>query len=212
MSPWNMMETWGVPSILLHSKTYEYASILASKGVKVVDIAFAGGLAREDHIFKALALGAPFTKLICMGRAAMIPGFVGSNIEGALNPDRKKAINGNWDELPPAVKELGVTAEEIFAGYYDVQKKVGEDEMKSIPYGAIAMWTLVDKLAAGLQQLMAGARRFSIPEISRNDIFSGNRETEIETKIPFITDVLDESAKNILNASSTISSKKAGAR
>jgi hypothetical protein len=212
MSPWNMMETWGVPSILLHSKTYEYASILASRGVKVVDIAFAGGLAREDHIFKALALGAPFTKLICMGRAAMIPGFVGSNIEGALNPDRKKAVNGNWDELPPAVKELGVTAEEIFAGYYDVQKKVGEDEMKNIPYGAIAMWTLVDKLAAGLQQLMAGARRFSMPEISRNDIFSGNRETEIETKIPFITDVLDESAKNILNASSTISSKKAGAR
>jgi len=212
MSPWNMMETWGVPSILLHSKTYEYASILASKGVKVVDIAFAGGLAREDHIFKALALGAPFTKLICMGRAAMVPGFVGSNIEGALNPDRKKAINGNWDDLPPAVKELGVTAEEIFAGYYDVQKKVGEDEMKSIPYGAIAMWTLVDKLAAGLQLLMAGARHFSIPEISRNDIFSGNRETEIETKIPFITDVLDESAKNILNASSTISSKKAGAR
>jgi len=31
MSPWNMMETWGVPSILLHSKAYEYASILAAK-------------------------------------------------------------------------------------------------------------------------------------------------------------------------------------
>ncbi|NLW34100.1 glutamate synthase-related protein [Syntrophorhabdus aromaticivorans] len=212
MSPWNMMETWGVPSILLHSKTYEYASILASKDVKVVDIAFAGGLAREDHIFKALSLGAPFTKLICMGRAAMIPGFVGSNIEGVLNPDRKKSVNGNWDELPPAVKELGATAEEIFAGYYDVQKKVGEKEMKNIPYGAIAMWTFTDKLCAGLQQLMAGARRFSLPEISRNDIFSGNRETEMETKIPFITDVLDESAKNILNTPFTIPSKKRGAR
>ncbi len=78
MSPWNMMESWGVPSILLHAKTYEYASMLAARGVKVVDIAFAGGLTREDHIFKALALGAPFTKLICMGRGAMIPGFVGS--------------------------------------------------------------------------------------------------------------------------------------
>jgi len=211
MSPWNMME-WGVPSILLHSKTYEYASMLAAKGVKVVDIAFAGGLAREDHIFKALALGAPFTKLICMGRAAMIPGFVGSNIEGVLHPDRKAKVNGNWDELPPAVKELGISADEIFAGYYDVQKKVGEDEMKNVPYGAIAMWTLVDKLAAGLQQLMAGARRFRVSEISRNDIFSANRETEMETKIPFITDVFDESAKRILNSESKIAVKKVGVR
>jgi len=71
--------------------------------------------------------------------------------------------------------------------------------MKNIPYGAIAMWTLADKLSAGLQQLMAGARRFDLSQISRSDIFSANRETERETKIPFITDVLDESAKKILN-------------
>jgi len=208
MSPWNMMETWGVPSVILHSKVYEYASILAARGERVVDIAFAGGLAREDHIFKALALGAPFTKLICMGRAAMIPGFLGSNIEGVLKPERKKDVNGNWDDLAPFVKELGSKAEEIFAGYYDVQKKVGEAEMKKIPFGAIAMWTLTDKLAAGLQQLMAGARKFSIPEISRNDLFSGNRETEKETKIPFIADVLDESAKRILNSDYKVQAKK----
>lgn len=82
MSPWNMIETWGVPSLLLHSKAYEYASILATQGKDVVDMSFTGGFAREDHIFKALALGAPFTKLVCMGRAPMIPGFLGSNIEG----------------------------------------------------------------------------------------------------------------------------------
>ncbi|HOP86788.1 MAG TPA: glutamate synthase-related protein [Syntrophorhabdaceae bacterium] len=212
MSPWNMMETWGVPSILLHSKTYEYASILAARGKKVVDIAFAGGLAREDHIFKALALGAPFTKLVCMGRAVMIPGFVGSNIEGVLRPERKKAVNGNWNELAPAVKELGTTPEEIFAGYFDVQKKVGEEEMKNIPFGAIAMWTLADKLAAGLQQLMAGARKFKLTEISRNDIFSANRETERETKVPFITDVLDDEARAILNTDYKVYRQKADVR
>jgi hypothetical protein len=157
-------------------------------------------LAREDHIFKALALGAPFTKLVCMGRAAMIPGFLGSNIEGALNPDRKKGVNGNWDELAPSVKELGTSADQIFAGYYDVQNRVGAGEMKNIPYGAIAMWTLADKLAGGLQQLMAGARRFSLEDISRDDLFSANRETERETKIPFITDVMDEKARTILNS------------
>ncbi|MCM8801293.1 MAG: FMN-binding glutamate synthase family protein [Candidatus Omnitrophica bacterium] len=200
MSPWNMMQTWGVPSILLHAKAYEYASILTKKGKKVVDMAFAGGFAREDHIFKALALGAPYTKLICMGRALMIPGFLGSNIEGVIHPERKEKVKGNWEKLPPSVTEFGSTPEEIFAGYYDVQKKVGKEEMKNIPYGAIAVWTLADKLSAGLQQLLAGARKFSVKAISRQDIFSCNRETEKETGIAFITDYQDDKAKKILKA------------
>jgi glutamate synthase domain-containing protein 2 len=200
MSPWNMMETWGVPSILLHAKAYEYAKILEKKGKRIVDMAFAGGLAREDHIFKALALGAPFTKLVCMGRALMIPGFLGSNIEGALNPALKAKLNGNWDKLPSSVLDFGSTPEEIFAGYYDLQKKVGKDEMKNIPLGAVAVWTLADKLAAGVQQLMAGARRFTLKSITRSDIFSANRETEKETKVKYITDAADDAAKKILKA------------
>jgi glutamate synthase domain-containing protein 2 len=199
MSPWNMMEHWGVPSIFLHAKAYEYAAILASKGHRVVDLAFAGGLAREDHIFKALALGSPYVKLVCMGRALMIPAFLGSNIEGALNPDARERVHGNWDTMPPNMVEFGTRPEEIFAGYYDVRAKVGADEMKNIPYGAIALWTLADKLAAGLQQLLAGVRKFSVSEISRQDIFSANRETERETGIPFMTDVQDEAARAILN-------------
>jgi glutamate synthase domain-containing protein 2 len=197
MSPWNMMESWGVPNLLLHAKAYEYAQIL-SKKQKVVDMAFAGGLAKEDHIFKALALGAPFTKLVCMGRALMIPGYLGSNIQGVKDPSSKDIVNGKWDSLPKTVTDIGSNPEEIFAGYYDVQKKVGKDEMKNIPFGAIASWTLADKLAAGLQQLLAGARKFSVKEISRNDIYSANRETEKETGIPFITDVDDEKAKKLL--------------
>jgi glutamate synthase domain-containing protein 2 len=200
MSPWNMMQSWGVPSIFLHAKAYEYASLLAAKGEKVVDMSFAGGFALEDSIFKALALGAPFTKLVCMGRAIMIPGFVGANIEGVLNPERKEKINGNWDSLPKTVSSVGSKADEIFAAYFDVRKKVGKNEMKNIPYGAIAFYTLADKLACGLQQLMAGARKFSLDQISRSDIFSGNRETERETGIPHISDINDEIARKILNS------------
>lgn len=198
MSPWNMMETWGVPSILLHSKAYEYAEILRKKGKKVVDMAFAGGLAREDHIFKALALGAPYTKLVCMGRSVMIPAYLGANIEGVLNPSVRNRISGSWEKLPPSVAELGSKPEEIFAGYYDLQKKVGKNEMKNIPLGAIAIWTLADKLAAGVQQLMAGARKFTLKSITRKDIFSANRETEKETNVAFITDADDDKAKKIL--------------
>ncbi len=198
MSPWNMMQSWGVPSINLHAKAYEYASLIASKGQKVVDLSFAGGFALEDSIFKALALGAPYTKLVCMGRAVMIPGFVGANIEGALNPDRKESLSGNWDKLPKHVGDLGASPEEIFACYFDVQNKVGREEMKNIPFGAISFRTLADKLGCGLQQLMAGARKFSLNQIRRSDLFSANRETEAETGIPHCSDVNDAFAKKIL--------------
>jgi len=72
--------------------------------------------------------------------------------------------------------------------------------MKNIPYGAIAFCTLADKLSAGLQQLLAGARRFKLDELTRNDIAAANRETALETGIGFITDVQDETAKKILES------------
>ncbi|MBD3244223.1 MAG: FMN-binding glutamate synthase family protein [Chitinivibrionales bacterium] len=200
MSPWNMMEHWGVPSLPLHAKAYEYCKILDGKGLRVPDISFAGGFAREEHIFKAIALGAPYTKLVCMGRAPMIPGYLGSNIEGVLKPENREKVNGNWNELPASVKNFGKSAEEIFAGWEAVQNKVGAKEMKNIPFGAVAMYGYADKLAAGLQQFMAGARKFSLPEITRDDLMSANRETEKETGIPFVTEAQDASAREILSA------------
>ncbi|MDY6830232.1 MAG: glutamate synthase-related protein [Thermodesulfobacteriota bacterium] len=200
MSPWNMMQSWGVPSINLHAKAHEYAAMLAARGADVVDLSFAGGFALEDHIFKAIALGAPYTKLVCMGRAIMIPGFLGANIEGALHPEKREAIWGNWDQLPKTVSSIGDKAEEIFAAYFDVEKRVGKKEMKNIPYGAIAFCTLADKLSCGLQQLMAGARRFSLNQIRRDDLFAGNRETAAETGIPHVSDYNDEIARKIITA------------
>ena len=37
--------------------------------------------------FKALALGAPYCKAVCMGRALMIPGMVGKNAEKWLRDE-----------------------------------------------------------------------------------------------------------------------------
>jgi glutamate synthase domain-containing protein 2 len=198
MSPWNMMEHWGVPSLPLHAKVYEYCKILSDKGEKVPDISLAGGFAREDHIFKALALCAPYTKMVCMGRAPMIPGYLGSNIEGVFKPEKRSELNGHWEELPLSVTKCGKYPEEIFAAWEEVKNKVGKDEMKNIPFGAVAMAGYVDKLSCGLQQFMAGARKFKISELSRNELFSANRETEAETGIPFVTETLNEKALEIL--------------
>lgn len=200
MSPWNMMQHWGIPSLALHAKTYEYARILQEKGIKVPDLSFAGGFAREDHLFKAIALGAPFTKLVCLGRAPMIAGFLGSNIEAVLNPDRKAELNGHWESLPSSVTEYGKYPEEIFSEWEWVKNKVGEKEMKNIPFGAVAMCGYADKLAGGLQQFMAGARKFNLSQISRTDLIAANRETEELTGIPFMTDALNEEALSILKA------------
>ncbi len=198
MSPWNMMETWGVPSLVLHAKAYEYCKVLESQGVEVPDISFAGGFAREDHIFKALSLGAPYTKLACMGRAPMIAGYLGSNIEGVFKPERRAAVNGQWGELPPSVTALGKYPEEIFSAWETVKQIVGQDEMENIPFGAVAMYGYADKLGCGLQQFMAGARKFSLDAISRDDIVSANRETERETGIPFMSDIANDKAMAIL--------------
>ena len=135
-----------------------------------------------------------------MGRAPMIPGFLGSNIEGVFKPDKRAELRGHWEELPPNVTKLGKYPEEIFAGWEPVKQKVGADEMKNIPYGAVAMYGLADKLGGGLQQFMAGARKFKLNEINRDDLASNNRETEAETGITYVTEAYDEQAMKILKS------------
>jgi hypothetical protein len=198
MSPWNMMEHWGVPSLELHAKTYEYCKILADKGARVPDISLAGGFAREDHLFKAIALCAPFTKLVCMGRAPMIPGYLGSNIQGVFQPENKARVNGHWDELPATVSAIGRTPEEIFAGWEIVLNRLGADEMKNIPWGAIAMVGYADKLSCGLQQFMAGARKFRLADVTRDDLMSANKETAEVSGIPYMLEAQDDIARKIL--------------
>jgi glutamate synthase domain-containing protein 2 len=188
MSPWRMMEEWGMPSIYLHSAAYEFCKKLADKGERVPDIAFAGGFSTEDGIFKALALGAPFAKAICMGRALMIPGMVGKNIALWLK-DRN---------LPPTVSQFGNSIEEIFVCYQTVADIVGKDEMKNIPLGAVGFYSYSDKIRVGLQQLMAGARCFSLPSITRREVMALTQECAKVTGIDYLMDAYREEAERIL--------------
>lgn len=128
----------------------------------------------------------------------MIAGFLGSNIEGVFYPERKSKVNGHWDALPTSVTEYGKYPEEVFAEWETVKNKVGKEEMKNIPFGAIAMYGYADKLGAGLQQFMAGARKFKINTINREDLIAANRETADVTGIPFMTDALNKEALDIL--------------
>jgi glutamate synthase domain-containing protein 2 len=188
MSPWRMMEEWGMPSLYLHSAAYEFCQRLADKGEQVPDIAFAGGFSSEDGVYKALALGAPFVKAVCMGRALMIPGMVGKNIAAWIQGGR----------LPNTVGQFGSTPEEIFVCYEDVKSIVGADEMKNIPLGAVGIYSYAEKIRVGLQQLMAGTRCFSVPVINRRHLMSLTEECARVTGIPYLMDAYREEALKIL--------------
>lgn len=198
MSPNDVVDNWGVPSLPLHAKVWEYAALRAAAGKAVVDLSLGGGLAKPGQAFKALALGAPFVKAVCMSRAFMVPAFLGCNIEGALHPERKEQVNGSWTSLPKTVLEFGTTAESIFAGYHSLKERLGTDEMRHVPYGSIAMWTMCDRLGVGLQHHMAGARKFTVKNIDRTDICAANEETARATGIPFITEQEDDLARRIV--------------
>jgi glutamate synthase domain-containing protein 2 len=190
MSPWRMMEEWGMPSLYLHAAASEFARKLSDKGQRVPDLAFAGGFSSEDGVFKAMAMGAPFVKAVCMGRALMIPGMVGKNIQNWLKEGK----------LPNTVGQYGSTPEEIFVCYEAVKEIVGADEMKNIPLGAVGFYSYSDKIRVGLQQLMAGARCFSVPAISRREIMSLTEECARVTGIPYIMDAYRSEAIAILES------------
>ena len=46
---------------------------------------------------------------------------------------------------------------------------------------------------------MAGARKFNLSEISREDLVAANRETEESTGLAYMTDARNEEALKILN-------------
>ncbi|MBI2869296.1 MAG: FMN-binding glutamate synthase family protein [Chloroflexi bacterium] len=193
MSPWRMMEEWGIPSLYLHAAAYDFCHRLAQRGERPPDIAFAGGFSSEDGVFKALALGAPYTKAVCMGRALMIPGMVGKNIQQWLKEGK----------LPNTVGQFGSTAEEIFVCWEDVKDIVGAEEIKKLPLGAIGIYSYVEKLRVGLQQLMAGARCFSVPVIGRHELMSLTEECAKVTGIPYLMDAYRKEAIDILDGTTS---------
>ncbi len=125
-----------------------------------------------------------------MGRALMIPGMVGRNINEWLKEGK----------LPRTVSEYGSTVEEIFVCYEEVKDIVGSDEIQNIPLGAIGIYSYAEKLRVGLQQLMAGARCFNSSSITRKDLMSLTEECAGVTGIPYLMECYREEAMEILNS------------
>jgi glutamate synthase domain-containing protein 2 len=179
MSPWRMMNEWGIPSFELHSLLYQYADRLAKAGRYVPPLVVAGGFTFEDQIFKGLAMGAPYVKLVGMARGPLASVMVGKTIG--------KAIDAR--QLPVYVERFGASKEEIFVTASHLRKELGAAEFETLPTGAIGLYTYYERLAQGVRQLMAGCRKFSTSYISRDDVAALTRESAEVSGLPYITDV-----------------------
>jgi glutamate synthase domain-containing protein 2 len=184
MSPWRMMNEWGIPTVQLECLTHQMCRRLAKKGAYIPPIAIAGGLSLEDHIFKALALAAPYVKAICLGRAIFTAAMVGKT-HGKL---MKEKMDLEGEDIENGYLKL-------FSVGAELKERFGKDFAK-LPAGAIGMYSYVQRLKQGLQQLMAGARKFALKYIDRNDLMALTREA---ADVSGITYVMDADAKEVDN-------------
>ena len=192
MSPWRMMNEWGVPPVELHSLLHRYAKRLADQGRHVPALVVAGGFTFEDQIFKGLALGAPYVKMVGMARAPIAAAMVGKTIGRAMENH----------ELPVYVERFGDTKDEVFVTAAELRRELGDEEFEHLPCGAIGLYTYYERLAQGLRQLMAGTRKFSMEHIGRDDLACLTKESAEISGIPFVLDVDREECDAILNGAS----------
>jgi hypothetical protein len=105
--------------------------------------------------------------------------------------------------VPADVAKFGTDIEHIFILAAKLKERFGKDFQK-IPAGAIGMITYFDRLNAGLQQLMAGARKFALKHITRNDLCALTREAADVSGISYVMEMDKEEAQKILGTSQSV--------
>lgn len=185
-SPTKMMNEWGIPTVHLESLLIEILRNMHEKGYSLPQVAIAGGFAMEDQVFKGLALGAPHIGLVAIGRAAMAAAIVGKQVGDGI------AI-GN---IPKDYVRFGTTIEEIFGDVRELKGIYGADAAK-ISTGAIGVYSFINRVSAGLKQLMALNRKFDLSYISSEDIIP---MTELAAKVTGLKswrEVLDQELQDL---------------
>jgi hypothetical protein len=142
----------------------------------------------EDHIFKALALGAPYVKAIGMARAPLTAAMVGKNV----------GVRINEDSLPVYYARYGNTIDAIFLEATMLKSKF-RGKFENLPTGAIGLYTYNQRLIHGLKQLMCGARKFKLQHITRNDIAALTPEASRISGISYIMDADKAEVEKILS-------------
>lgn len=186
-SPIRMMDEWGYPTVYLESIIYKICNRMVEKNFYLPTIVMAGGFSFEDQIFKGLALGSPYIKLIGIGRAAMAAAMVGNTVASAI----EKGI------IPADLSQYGKTKAEIFCGLPDLKARFGQ-KTEQIPFGAIGVFNYMERINTGLQQIMALCRKYNLDYITRDDIVPLTEEAASITGLPRIMDIDSKEIEEII--------------
>jgi glutamate synthase domain-containing protein 2 len=187
MSPWRMMNEWGIPTLYIQALMVKYLDKLAARGAYVPPVAIAGGFTLEDHVYKGIALGAPHIKAIGVARSALTAAMVGKTVGESIRSGK----------VPNEYKKYGETMEQVFIAFSDLKEKLGGD-FDQLPAGAIGVYGYFERIAQGLRQLMCGARKFALSYITRDDLAALTREAAGITGIDYIMDIDAAEVEDIL--------------
>jgi hypothetical protein len=187
-----MMDEMSMPTVNLEVQVLRCAELLKKKGKHVPDLIIAGGFIKESQMFKAIAMSnygkGPYVKAINMGRSPLTAAFKGSYYT-------ELAEKG---QLPKAFAEkYGATPDKFLISAFDLKKRF-EDRAKEIPWQAVALCGYFERLRVGLQQLMAGCRKWKLDLINRNDIFALTERGSRVTGIPLAEDTEKDAIERIL--------------
>jgi glutamate synthase domain-containing protein 2 len=188
MSPWRMMNEWGIPTVYIIGLLKQYLDKAAAKGAYIPSIAVAGGFTLEDHIFKGFSLCAPYVKAVAMARAPLTAAMVGDKIDRDLTDGNQSAEHAGY----------GSSLDRIFVTGPELQARFGS-RFNNLPGGALGVYTYFERLKQGLRQLMCGARKFGLSLITADDICALTREAADITGIPYVMDLDAAEVEKILN-------------
>jgi isopentenyl diphosphate isomerase/L-lactate dehydrogenase-like FMN-dependent dehydrogenase len=193
MSPVPMMNECGTPTVYLEAQVLECAQVLRKRGKHVPDIVMAGGFISETQIFKSIAMSnfgnGPYVKAVAMARAPLTAVMKASYfVELSQNGKLPKAFADRYGSDP----------EKFFIRLPELKERFGS-RWRNIPWGAIGLYTyLNDRLCAGLQQLMAGCRKFKLDLLDRSDLASLTERAAKVTGIPLLEEVEKKELYSIL--------------
>lgn len=194
MSPVPMMDEMSTPTVYLEAQVLKCAEILRKKGRHVPDVIMAGGFISETQMFKAIAMSnfgeGPYVKAILMARAPLTAVMKSSYFVELAGKGK----------LPRSFAEsYGTTPEKFFIATPKLKALYGE-RFKDIPWEAVGLYSyLNERIKVGLQQLMAGARKWKLNLLDRSDLVSLTERAAKVTGIPLVEDAEADAIERILD-------------
>jgi hypothetical protein len=193
MSPVPMMDEMSTPTIYLEAQILKCAEILRKNGRYVPDLVMAGGFINETQMYKSIAMSnygkGPYIKAILLGRSPITAVMKSSYfVELAKKNQLPKDFERRFGNVP----------EQFFIGATSLKAQFKE-KFKEIPWEAVGVYSyLTDRIGVGLQQLLAGSRKWNLNLISRKDIVSLTERGSKVTGIPLIEDAEEDAIERIL--------------